>query len=89
MLLMCRTINCLRTVHNEVQVTEDSVLAQTLTPVQHARCIVAAAPFLPDIMYICSVVYLQEHGLPIEQLDLLPDMESLRSDMSSHGCAFL
>ena len=65
------------------------MLAQTLTPVQHARCIVAASPFLPDIMYICSVVYLQEHGLPIEQLDLLPDMESLRSDMSSHGCAFL
>ena len=62
---------------------------QTLTPVQHAACIVAAAPFLPDTMYICSVVYLEDRGLPIDHLDLLPDMESLRSDISSHGCASL
>ena len=54
---------------------------------QHARCIVAAAPFLPDTMYICSAVYLEDRGLPIDHLDLLPDMESLRSDISSHGCA--
>ena len=46
---------------------------------------VAAAPFTPDIMYICSMVYLQDRGLPISHLDLLPDMESLRSDMSVHG----
>ena len=58
---------------------------QTLTPLQHARCMVAASPFLPDIMYICSVVYLQDRGLPIGHLDLLPDMESLRSDISVHG----
>ena len=60
-------------------------LVQTLTKVQHARCMVAAAPFTPDIMYISSMVYLQDRGLPIAHLDLLPDMESLRSDISVHG----
>lgn len=61
---------------------------QTLTKVQHARCMVAAAPFTPDIMYICSMVYLQDRGLPIGHLDLLPDMESLRSDISVHRWGF-
>ncbi|CAL5220819.1 g2895 [Coccomyxa viridis] len=60
-------------------------LIETLTPLQHARCMVAASPFLPDVMYVCSVVYLQDRGLPLGHLDLLPDMESLRSDISVHG----
>ena len=68
-----------------VRVALRHACVQTLTPVQHARCMVAAAPFTPDIMYICSMVYLQDRGLPISHLDLLPDMESLRSDISVHG----
>lgn len=59
---------------------------QTLTPVQHARCMVSAAPHLPDILYICSQLYVEEHGLPPDHLDLLPDMDAICSDMSSYGC---
>ncbi len=64
---------------------KEACCIQTLTPLQHARCMVAALPFLPDVMYVCSVVYLQDRGLPLGHLDLLPDMESLRSDISVHG----
>jgi hypothetical protein len=60
---------------------------QTVTPEQHARCIVAAAPHLPDILYVCSQLYVEEHGLSAEQLDILPDMDSICSDMSSYGYA--
>jgi hypothetical protein len=59
------------------------VCVQTITPIQHAHCIVAAAPHLPDILYICSQLYIEEAGLT-KDIDLLPDMNTICSDMSSY-----
>ncbi|KAK9905784.1 hypothetical protein WJX75_006257 [Coccomyxa subellipsoidea] len=56
---------------------------ETITPIQHAHCIVAAAPHLPDILYICSQLYIEEAGLT-KDIDLLPDMNTICSDMSSY-----
>lgn len=58
-----------------------------MTPIQHARCIVAAAPHLPDILYISSQVYTEEAGLIGDPIDLLPDMSTICSDMSSYWCS--
>ncbi len=62
------------------------LLAQTITPIQHARCIVAAAPHLPDILYICSQLYVEEADLAAD-IDALPDMNTIFSDMSSYWSA--
>ncbi|EIE23618.1 hypothetical protein COCSUDRAFT_41804 [Coccomyxa subellipsoidea C-169] len=56
---------------------------ETITPIQHARCIVAAAPHLPDILYICSQLYIEEADLAAD-IDALPDMNTIFSDMSSY-----
>ncbi|BDA47538.1 hypothetical protein COCOBI_10-3860 [Coccomyxa sp. Obi] len=56
---------------------------ETITPIQHARCMVAAAPHMPDILYICSQLYLEDTGAAVD-LDLLPDMNTITSAMSSY-----
>lgn len=56
---------------------------ETVTPIQHARCLLAATPHMPDILYVCSQLFIEDTGAATD-LDLLPDMNTITSAMSSY-----